>query len=216
MTEKINGANLGFEREIFAAADKLRGNIDANEYKNVVLGLIFLKYISDSFEERYDELLVEGYGFEEDIDEYTAENIFFVPKEARWSFIASKAMTPEIGQVIDKAMVSIEEENSRLKGILPKNYARPELDKRRLGEVVDLFNNLKLKEHGNSKDILGRTYEYAIAQFASLEGRQAGEFYTPSSIVQTLVEILQPYEGRVYEMIIPKLIQFNDCKRAVA
>lgn len=199
MTEKINGANLGFEREIFAAADKLRGNIDANEYKNVVLGLIFLKYISDSFEERYDELLGEGYGFEEDIDEYTAENIFFVPKEARWSFIASKAMTPEIGQVIDKAMVSIEEENSRLKGILPKNYARPELDKRRLGEVVDLFNNLKLKEHGNSKDILGGTYEYAIAQFASLEGRQAGEFYTPSSIVQTLVEILQPYEGRVYD-----------------
>jgi type I restriction enzyme M protein len=216
MTEKINGANLGFEKEIFSAADKLRGNIDAAEYKNVVLGLIFLKYISGSFEEKYGELLKEGDGFEEDIDEYTAENIFFVPKKARWNYIASKAMTPEIGQVIDNAMVSIEEKNSRLKGILPKNYARPELDKRRLGEVVDLFNNLKLKEHGNSKDILGRTYEYAIAQFASLEGRQAGEFYTPSSIVQTLVEILEPYEGRVYEMIIPKLIQFNDCKRAVA
>lgn len=199
MTEKINGANLGFEKEIFSAADKLRGNIDAAEYKNVVLGLIFLKYISGSFEEKYGELLKEGDGFEEDIDEYTAENIFFVPKKARWNYIASKAMTPEIGQVIDNAMVSIEEKNSRLKGILPKNYARPELDKRRLGEVVDLFNNLKLKEHGNSKDILGRTYEYAIAQFASLEGRQAGEFYTPSSIVQTLVEILEPYEGRVYD-----------------
>lgn len=199
MTEKVNGANLGFEREIFAAADKLRGNIDAAEYKNVVLGLIFLKYISDSFEDRYNELVDEEEGFEEDRDEYLAKNIFFVPKEARWDFIASQAMTPEIGQVIDRAMVSIEEENDRLKGILPKNYARPELDKRRLGEVVDLFNNLKLKEHGNSKDILGRTYEYALAQFASLEGKNAGEFYTPSSVVKTLVEILQPYEGRVYD-----------------
>lgn len=199
MTENISGANLGFEKEIFAAADKLRGNIDAAEYKNVVLGLIFLKYISDSFEERYKKLVEEGDGFEEDREEYLAENIFFVPKEARWDYVDSKAMTPEIGQVIDKAMVSIEEENDRLKGILPKNYARPELDKRRLGEVVDLFNNLKLKEHGNSKDILGRTYEYALAEFASQEGKNAGEFYTPSSIVRTLVEILEPYEGRVYD-----------------
>ncbi|NLJ65396.1 MAG: SAM-dependent DNA methyltransferase [Christensenellaceae bacterium] len=199
MADKVNGANLGFEREIFAAADKLRGNIDAAEYKNVVLGLIFLKYISDSFEDRYKELIDEGEGFEEDRDEYLAKNIFFVPKEARWNYIASQAMTPEIGQVIDRAMVAIEDENDRLKGILPKNYARPELDKRRLGEVVDLFNNLKLKEHGNSKDILGRTYEYALAQFASLEGKNAGEFYTPSSVVKTLVEILQPYEGRVYD-----------------
>jgi type I restriction enzyme M protein len=199
MNNHINSANLGFEKEIFSAADKLRGNIDAAEYKNVVLGLIFLKYISDSFEDRYQELVDEGEGFEEDRDEYLAENIFFVPKEARWDFIASKAMTPEIGQVIDKAMVSIEEENDRLNGILPKNYARPELDKRRLGEVVVLFNNLKLKEHGDSKDILGRTYEYALAQFASLEGKNAGEFYTPSSVVRTLVEILQPYEGRVYD-----------------
>lgn len=199
MSNQINSANLGFEKKIFSAADKLRGNIDAAEYKNVVLGLIFLKYISDSFEDRYQELVEEGEGFEEDRDEYLAENIFFVPKEARWDYIASKAMTPEIGQVIDKAMVSIEEENDRLKGILPKNYARPELDKRRLGEVVVLFNNLKLKEHGDSKDILGRTYEYALAQFASLEGKNAGEFYTPSSVVRTLVEILQPYEGRVYD-----------------
>ncbi len=199
MSEKVSGANLGFEREIFAAADKLRGNVDAAEYKNVVLGLIFLKYISDSFEEKYRELLKEGDGFEEDRDEYMAENIFFVPKEARWDYVASKAMTPEIGQVIDRAMVAIEEENDRLRGILPKNYGRPELDKRRLGEVVDLFNNLKLKEHGNSKDILGRTYEYSIAQFASLEGKNAGEFYTPTSIVKTLVEILEPFEGRVYD-----------------
>ncbi len=197
MTDKVTGANLGFEKEIFAAADKLRGNIDAAEYKNVVLGLIFLKYISDSFEERYTQLLEEGAGFEEDRDEYIAENIFFVPKEARWDHVASQAMTPEIGQVIDKAMVSIEEENDSLKGILPKNYARPELDKRRLGEVVDLFNNLKLKDHGNSKDILGKTYEYALAQFASLEGKNAGEFYTPTGIIRTLIEILEPYEGRV-------------------
>ncbi|UUX33351.1 type I restriction-modification system subunit M [Fundicoccus culcitae] len=199
MAETVNSANLGFEKEIFKAADKLRGNIDAAEYKNVVLGLIFLKYISDSFLEKYEELVSEGDGFEEDRDEYLAENIFFVPEKARWNYIASQAMTPEVGQVIDNAMVAIEEENSRLRGVLPKNYARPELDKRRLGEVVDLFNNLKLKEHGDSKDILGRTYEYAIAQFASLEGRNAGEFYTPSSIVKTLVEILQPYEGRVYD-----------------
>ncbi|MFL2078402.1 type I restriction-modification system subunit M [Marinilactibacillus psychrotolerans] len=199
MAEKVNSADLGFEKEIFKAADKLRGNIDASEYKNIVLGLIFLKYISDSFEERYNELLEEGDGFEEDRDEYLAENIFFVPGKARWGYIAKHATEPEIGQVIDQAMILIEEENDRLRGILPKNYARPELDKRRLGEVVDLFNNLKLKDHGNSKDILGRTYEYAIAQFASLEGKNAGEFYTPSSIVRTLVEILEPYEGRVYD-----------------
>ncbi|GEK88624.1 type I restriction enzyme M protein [Alkalibacterium putridalgicola] len=199
MAEKVNSADLGFEKEIFKAADKLRGNIDAAEYKNIVLGLIFLKYISDSFEERYNGLLEEGDGFEEDRDEYLAENIFFVPEKARWGYIAKHATEPEIGQVIDQAMILIEEENDRLRGILPKNYARPELDKRRLGEVVDLFNNLKLKEHGNSKDILGRTYEYAIAQFASLEGKNAGEFYTPSSIVRTLVEILEPYEGRVYD-----------------
>lgn len=170
MANKVNSADLGFEKEIFKAADKLRGNIDAAEYKNVVLGLIFLKYISDSFEEKYKELL--------------AENIFFVPEEARWDYIAKQATTPEIGQVIDKAMIAIEEENDRLKGILPKNFARPELDKRRLGEVVDLFNNLKLKEHGDSKDILGRTYEYALAQFAEQEGRRAGEFYTPSALLE--------------------------------
>lgn len=199
MSEKISSANLGFEKEIFSAADKLRGNVDVDEYKNVVLGLIFLKYISDSFEEKYRELLDEGDGFEEDRDEYMTENIFFVPKEARWDYVASKAMTAEIGQVIDRAMVAIEEENDRLRGILPKNYGRPELDKRRLGEVVDLFNNLKLKEHGNSKDILDRTYECSIAQFASLEGKNAGEFYTSTSIVKTLVEILEPYEGKVYD-----------------
>lgn len=199
MEKKVNSADLGFEKEIFKAADKLRGNMDAAEYKTVVLGLIFLKYISDSFEERYHKLVDDGDGFEEDRDEYIAENIFFVPEEARWDYIVKNATKPEIGQAIDKAMIAIEEENDRLRGVLPKNYARPELDKRRLGEVVDLFNNLKLKEHGDSKDILGRTYEYAITQFAKQEGRRAGEFYTPSSIVRTLVEILEPYEGRVYD-----------------
>ena len=199
MTEKINSADLGFEKEIFKAADKLRGNIDAAEYKNVVLGLIFLKYISDSFEELYQKLVDEGDGFEEDRDEYLAENVFFVPEEARWDYIAKNAKEAEIGLIIDKAMTAIEEENVRLLGVLPNNYARPELDKRRLGEVVDLFNNIRLKEHGDLKDILGKTYEYAIAQFAELEGKRAGEFYTPSSIVRTLVEILQPYEGRVYD-----------------
>lgn len=196
---KVNGADLGFEKEIFAAADKLRGNIDAAEYKNVVLGLIFLKYISDSFEARYQELVEEGAGFEEDIEEYIAENIFFVPKKARWDYIVSYAMKPEIGEVIDHAMVCIEDENPRLKGILPKNYARPELDKRRLGEIVDLFNNINIKEQGDAKDVLGRTYEYALARFASLEGKNAGEFYTPSSIVRTLVSILKPEVGRIYD-----------------
>ena len=177
----------------------LRGNIDASEYKSVVLGLIFLKYISDRFEAKYKELVAEGDGFEEDKDEYTAENIFFVPENARWSVIAAAAHTPEIGTVIDEAMRSIEKENKRLKDILPKNFARPELDKRRLGEVVDLFTNIQMVEHGDSKDILGRTYEYCLSKFAEQEGKLAGEFYTPSCVVRTLVEILQPYNGRVYD-----------------
>ena len=154
-----NTANIGFEKQIWDAACVLRGNIDASEYKNVVLGLIFLKYISDRFEEKYRELVAEGDGFEEDIDEYTSEGIFFVPPNARWSEIAAKAHTPEIGVVIDDAMRLIEKENRRLKDILPKNFARPELDKRRLGEVVDLFTNIQMIEHGSEKDILGRTYE---------------------------------------------------------
>ena len=162
-----NTSNIGFEKQIWDAACVLRGNIDASEYKSVVLGLIFLKYISDRFEAKYKELVEEGDGFEEDQDEYTAENIFFVPENARWSAIAAAAHTPEIGTVIDDAMRSIEKENKRLKDILPKNFARPELDKRRLGEVVDLFTNIQMIEHGNSKDILGRTYEYCLSKFAS-------------------------------------------------
>lgn len=196
---KNNSANLGFEQEIWKAADVLRGNMDASEYKHVVLGLIFLKYISDAFEYRYEELISEGKGYEEDRDEYTYLNIFFVPEKARWSKIAVNAHTPEIGVIIDEAMHAIERENPRLRGILPKNFARPELDKRRLGEIVDIFTNISMKEHGDTKDILGRTYEYTLSKFAEQEGRNAGEFYTPSCVVKTLVEILEPYEGRVYD-----------------
>ena len=144
-------------------------------------------------------MIDEGDGFEEDKDEYTSENIFFVPKEARWETISKSAHTPEIGTVIDEAMRLIEKENTRLKGILPKNFARPELDKRRLGDVVDLFTNISMKEHGDSKDVLGRAYEYCLSKFAEAEGKLAGEFYTPACIVRTLVEVLQPYKGRVYD-----------------
>ncbi len=199
MADTKTTASIGFEKQIWDAACVLRGNIDASEYKSVVLGLIFLKYISDRFDEKYKALVEEGDGFEEDIDEYTSEGIFFVPPTARWSEIAAKAHTPEIGTIIDDAMRSIEKENKRLKDILPKNFARPELDKRRLGDVVDLFTNIQMIEHGDEKDILGRTYEYCLAQFAEQEGKLAGEFYTPSCVVRTLVEVLQPYHGRVYD-----------------
>lgn len=194
-----NTAEIGFEEQIWRAADKLRGNIDASEYKNVVLGLIFLKYISDKFDQRYQELVEEGEGFEEDRDEYTYENIFFVPEGARWKNIAAAAHTPEIGKVIDEAMRLIEAENDRLKNILPKNFARQELDKRRLGDVVDLFTNVQMAEKGDTRDILGRTYEYCLAKFAEAEGKNAGEFYTPACVVKTLVEVIEPYHGRVYD-----------------
>ena len=194
-----NTANIGFEQKIWDAADILRGNMDASEYKHVVLSLIFLKYISDKFEARYSELVAEGDGFEEDRDEYTSQNVFFVPPDARWSVISEAANKPEIGTVIGDAMRAIEKENKRLKDILPKNYARGELDKRRLGDVVDLFTNIKMLDHSEDKDILGRTYEYCLAQFASQEGKKAGEFYTPSCVVRTLVEVLQPFKGRVYD-----------------
>lgn len=199
MLNEKTTANIGFEKKIWDAACVLRGNMDASEYKSVVLGLIFLKYISDRFDEKYEQLKAEGDGFEEDIDEYTSEGIFFVPQGARWRDIAAKAHTPEIGVVIDDAMRSIEKENKRLKDILPKNFARPELDKRRLGDVVDLFTNIQMHEQGSEKDILGRTYEYCLSKFAEQEGKLAGEFYTPSCVVRTLVEVLQPYHGRVYD-----------------
>lgn len=198
MAEKIS-ANIGFEKEIWNAACVLRGNLDASEYKSVVLGLIFLKYISDCFDDKFKELQKEEYADPEDIDEYTSEGIFFVPPTARWSEIAKSAHTPEIGTVIDDAMRSIEKENKRLRDILPKNFARPELDKRRLGDVVDLFTNIQMMEHGDEKDILGRTYEYCLSMFAEQEGKRGGEFFTPSCVVRTLVEVLQPYHGRVYD-----------------
>lgn len=209
MAEAKSTAAIGFEKQIWDAACVLRGNMDASEYKSVVLGLIFLKYISDRFDEKHQALVAEGDGFEEDVDEYTSEGIFFVPPTARWNEIASHAHSPEIGSIIDDAMRSIERENKRLKDILPKNFARPELDKRRLGDVVDLFTNIRMVEHGSSRDILGRTYEYCLSKFAEQEGKLAGEFYTPSCVVRTLVEVLQPFNGRVYEIKTRYLIQRN-------
>ena len=212
---ETNSSNIGFEKQIWDAACVLRGNMDASEYKSVVLGLIFLKYISDRFEAKYKELVEEGDGFEEDVDEYTSEGIFFVPANARWSVISVAAHTPEIGTVIDDAMRSIENENKRLKDILPKNFARPELDKRRLGEVVDLFTNIQMIEHGSERDILGNTYQYCLRKFAENEGKLAGEFFTPECVVKTLVEVLQPFNGRVYDKTTPRLIQFHILKNAV-
>ncbi|MES1191375.1 MAG: class I SAM-dependent DNA methyltransferase [Steroidobacter sp.] len=197
-------ANIGFEAKLWLAADKLRNNMDAAEYKHVVLGLIFLKYISDSFEEHHSKL-VEGKGDyaganPEDKDEYKAENIFWVPKEARWSFLQASAKQPTIGKIVDDAMVAIERDNPRLKGVLPKDYARPGLDKHRLGELIDLIGTIGLGDKDNrAKDILGRVYEYFLTQFASAEGKNGGQFYTPSCVVRTLVEMLAPYKGRIYD-----------------
>lgn len=200
MAEK-NNANIGFEKQIWDAACVLWGHIPAAEYRKVIVGLIFLRYISSAFEKRYEELVKEGDGFENDRDAYAEKNIFFVPKEARWSNIASAAHTPEIGTIIDDAMRAIEKENTSLKNVLPKNYASPDLDKRVLGEVVDLFTNeVTMDGTEASKDLLGRTYEYCIAQFAAYEGTKGGEFYTPASIVKTIVAILKPFNNcRVYD-----------------
>ena len=194
----MSSANIGFEETLWKSADKLRGSMDSAEYKYVVLGLIFMKYISDKFETKYEELVEEGDGFEEDRDEYEAENIFWVPKEARWSYLKDNAKDPKIGQIIDDAMILIEKENTTLAGVLDKRYARPELDKRRLGELIDLISTIKLHKNGE-KDLLGRVYEYFLGQFASSEGKGGGEFYTPTSVVKTLVEMIEPYKGRIYD-----------------
>ncbi len=199
MAKKENTTSIGFEDAIWRAADKLRGNLNASEYEGVVLGLIFLKYISDKFEAKFKELSEDEYADVEDKDEYEADGVFFVPQDARWSVISQAAHTPQIGKVIDDALEAIERENTKLKGVLPSNYARPELDKRRLGDVVDLFTNIHMLASGDEKDLLGRVYEYCLQKFASMEGKNAGEFYTPSCIVRTIVEILQPYAGRVYD-----------------
>ena len=195
-----NNANIGFEKQIWDAACVLWGHIPAAEYRKVIVGLIFLRYISSAFEKRYQQLVEEGDGFEDDKDAYAEDNIFFVPEDARWSKIASAAHTPEIGTVIDDAMRTIEKENTTLKNVLPKNYASPDLDKRVLGEVVDLFTNMDMGDTEESKDLLGRTYEYCIQQFAAYEGVKGGEFYTPASIVKTIVSILKPFKNcRVYD-----------------
>jgi type I restriction enzyme M protein len=198
-----NGANLGFEEKLWQTADKLRNNMDAAEYKHVVLGLIFLKYISDAFEEKNQFLVRESVlgADPEDPDEYRAENVFWVPKEARWENLKKNAKQPTIGKIIDEAMDAVERDNPSLKGVLSSmNYARPALDKQRLGELIDLIGTIGLGDYeSRSKDILGRVYEYFLGQFADAEGKKGGQFYTPRSIVKTLVEMLEPYKGRIYD-----------------
>lgn len=196
-----DNTKIGFEKQIWDAACVLWGHIPAADYRKVIVGLIFLRYISSAFEKRYNELVEEGYGFENDKDAYIEENVFYVPEKARWNVISSAAHTPEIGTVLDEAMRAIEDENKSLKNVLPKIYGSPDLDKRVLGEVVDLFTNeVNMEDIDGDRDILGRTYEYCIAQFAAYEGTKGGEFYTPSSIVKTIVEILKPFEDcRVYD-----------------
>jgi len=195
-----NGAGNGFEAELFKAADKLRGNMEPSDYKHVALGLIFLKYISDAFEARHAELMAEDIATAEDKDEYLADNIFWVPKEARWSHLRANAKQSSIGALVDDAMRAIEKENESLKGVLPKDYARPALNKVMLGELIDLVSGIALNEgNDKSKDVLGRVYEYFLGQFAGAEGKRGGEFYTPRSVVRTLVEMLEPYNGRVYD-----------------
>ena len=194
MAEKTN-ANIGFESELWEAACVLWGHIPAAEYRKVIIGLIFLRYISAAFDARYKQLVEEGEGFEEDIDFYISENVFYVPENARWNVIASAAHKPEIGMVIDDAMRAIEADNKSLKGVLPKNYSNPDLDKRVLGDVVDIFTNkIDMTQTEVDEDLLGRTYEYCLNKFAEKEGAGGGEFYTPSSVVKTLVEILRPFE----------------------
>ena len=197
-----NGATIGYEAELWRIANALRGSIDAAEYKHVVLGLIFLKYVSDAFEEKHAFLVSKkrkGYD-PEDPDEYRAENIFWVPPKARWSYLKDRARQPTIGQHVDDAMDAIERENPSLKDVLPKDYARAALDKQRLGQLIDMISNIKVgDEDSRSKDVLGRVYEYFLSQFASAEGKKGGEFYTPRCIVRLLVEMLAPYQGRVYD-----------------
>ena len=196
------GVTTGHEAELWRMADALRGSMDAAEYKHVVLGLIFLKYISDAFEEMHARLEDEQHegADPEDPDEYRAENIFWVPPEARWSHLKAQAKQPVIGRLVDDAMAAIERDNSVLKDVLPKDYSRPALDKQRLGQIIDMISNIRVGDaDARSKDVLGRVYEYFLSQFASAEGKKGGEFYTPRCIVKLLVEMLEPYRGRVYD-----------------
>ncbi len=196
-----SGATLGFEDKLWRAADLMRGKLPATQYRQVLMGLLFLRYVSDAFEKRYDELKAEGYGDEEDRDAYMEKNIFFVPPPARWEAIAVVAHKPENGQTIDNAMREIEKENPSLKGVLPKFYSSTDLNKEMLGEVIDLFtNDLSLGDVEANRDLLGRTYEYCIQRFAEYEGKKGGEYYTPQCIVRLLVEVLQPASGmRLYD-----------------
>jgi type I restriction enzyme M protein len=205
-----NGASLGFEADLFRAADKLRGNMEPSDYKHVALGLIFLKYISDAFEAKHDELLAENPDYPdaaEDPDEYLAENVFWVPKEARWSHLQANAKQATIGRLVDEAMLALEKVNPSLKGVLPKDYARPALNAVMLGELIDLISGIALGESKDkARDVLGRVYEYFLGQFAGSEGKRGGEFYTPRSVVRVMVEMLEPYpdaargvKGRVYD-----------------
>lgn len=192
--------NSSFEQKLFKAADKLRKNIDAAEYKHVVLGLVFLKYISESFNELYDKLKAEKWSDPEDRDEYIAENVFFVPKLARWEYIRDQAKLSTIGQTLDEAMEVVEKENKELKNVLPQVYGKANLDKTSLGELIDLISNTELKaENENSKDLFGRVYEYFLGEFANAEGKKGGQFYTPKAIVKLMVEMIEPYKGRVYD-----------------
>ena len=192
--------NESFEKKLFKAADKLRKNIDAAEYKYVVLGLVFIKYISESFNELHKKLEADEYSDPEDRDEYLAENVFFVPEKARWSHIHNSAKLPSIGETIDEAMEEIEKENKELKNVLPKVYGKANLDKASLGQLVDLISNTELQaESENSKDLFGRVYEYFLGEFASAEGKKGGQFYTPKAIVKLMVEMIEPYKGRVYD-----------------
>jgi type I restriction enzyme M protein len=195
-----NGANLGFEQKLWQSADKLRNNMDAAEYKHVVLGLIFLKYISDAFTEVHRGLDADQWADPEDKDEYLALNVFWVPTEARWNYLQDLAKQPNIGKLIDDAMDAIEKDNPNLKGVLPKDYAKEALDKKSLGGIIDLIGTIGLGDtESKSKDILGRVYEYFLGQFASAEGKKGGQFYTPRSIVKVLVEMIEPYFGRIYD-----------------
>ena len=200
MAKKQTNTNGSFEKQLFKAADKLRKNIDAAEYKYVVLGLIFIKYISESFNELYEKLEADEWSNPEDRDEYLAENVFFVPEKARWSNIHNQAKLPTIGQTIDEAMELIEKENAELKNVLPKVYGKPNLDKTSLGELIDLISNTELQvENEKSKDLFGRVYEYFLGEFANAEGKKGGQFYTPKAIVKLMVEMIEPYKGRVYD-----------------
>lgn len=195
-----NGSDLGIEARLFKAADKLRGNMEPSDYKHVALGLIFLKHISDGFETKHAELLSEYPEGAEDPDEYLADNIFWVPIEARWSHLQANARQTTIGRLIDEAMIAIEKVNPSLKGVLPKDYGRPALNAVMLGELIDLISGIALGEaQGRARDLLGRVYEYFLGQFAGSEGKRGGEFYTPRSVVRTMVEMLEPYKGRVYD-----------------